>query len=177
MIRRPVIRRFQMPPRLLRLVGAQRLEGFAELFLRFRREKHARKTGSRVRVRRGLHLNHDSCVPRDIAVEFLRGILITGRDDLYGVLGCGNPAEFYVSSQGCSLTGNLPRRSNQGDHSGLFKWTAVRSPDVNVQVDGRIAAPQRGRADAPAVRAAGIRRRPLRENGMREEDTRLNEKP
>src|SRR6266567_2051006 len=150
MIRRPVIRRFQMPPRLLRLVGAQRLEGFAELFLRFRREKHARKTGSRVRVRRGL--------------------LITGRDDLYGVLGCGNPAEFYVSSQGCSLTGNLPRRSNQGDHSGLFKWTAVRSPDVNVQVDGRIAAPQRGRADAPAVRAAGIRRRPLRENGMREKE-------
>src|SRR5207248_1884651 len=97
-------------------------------------------------------------------------ILITGRDDLYGVLGCGNPAEFYVSSQGCSLTGNLPRRSNQGDHSGLFKWTAVRSPDVNVQVDGRIAAPQRGRADAPAVRAAGIRRRPLRENGMREKE-------
>src|SRR5437899_1502601 len=58
----------------------------------------------------------------------------------------------------------------RGDHSGLFKWTAVRSPDVNVQVDGRIAAPQRGRADAPAVRAAGIRRRPLRENGMREKE-------
>src|SRR2546429_6868023 len=55
----------------------------------------------------------------------------------------------------------------------LFKWTAVRSPDVNVQVDGRIAAPQRGRADAPAVRAAGIRRRPLRENRSEEHTSEL----
>src|SRR5690348_3706495 len=169
MIRRHAIGSLQMAPRIPWLVRSQRLQGFRQLFLRFWGKKNLWRARPRAAVRRGPHFNVHSRRARIVAVKFLNHLFITGRDHLNLVFARGNPAEFYVSAQCCSLTEDLAHRSYQANYGCHVNRRPIRASYINIDVNPGIAALERGRIAAGSVRRSGTWRWPLRENSIREE--------
>src|SRR5439155_3240495 len=94
-------------------------------------------------------------------MKFFGNTFITGCSHLNGICACSYSFELYVAAQRCSLREDLPASGKQSNHCWHFDRTAVRPPQMNVDI-----------ARTVSVRCTGVRRGRLRENRIGERRSR-----
>src|SRR2546430_977530 len=148
-------------PRLFWLVQAQRFQSLAQLLLDFRGKERLRGTRAGFSTPRRPHVNKDCRRSRTEGPKFFGNTFITGCSHLNGICACSYSFELYVAAQRCSLREDLPASGKQSNHCWHFDRTAVRPPQMNVDI-----------ARTVSVRCTGVRRGRLRENRIGERRSR-----
>src|SRR6266576_3299823 len=133
----------------------------AQLLLDFRGKERLRGTRAGFSTPRRPHVNKDCRRFRTEGPKFFGNTFITGCSHLNGICACSYSFELYVAAQRCSLREDLPSSSKQSNHCWHFDRTAVRPPQMNVDI-----------ARTVSVRCTGVRRGRLRENRIGERRSR-----